>query len=154
MSDADDNANLTQRGGSGTQQQMQALIEAKGATRVQAAINVTNKRRREAKEGVSPTVTFVVKVVRNFLLGLPAAAGGCVWLWQEKVALAGRLLKADRGMVWGDMVAFVLPGLILLAGVGLLNPEPVEAFFRFLGFGGLIDKIIDRIPFLKAKAAP
>lgn len=142
---------MSDRGSSGTTQ-MNALLAEKSHTRVGAAIKVTVQRRQDVMADVSPTIQFVVKVVRKALLGIPATGGGCIWLWQEKMALAARLLKADRVMVWGDAVAFVPPTLIIFVGVAFLAPGETEAVARFFGLGGIIDKVIDRLPFLKAKS--
>lgn len=142
-------ANMTDRGSSGTRQ-MNAMIEEKGITRVQAAIDITHLRRHEARTGVNPTVLFVVGVVRNFVLGAPCVGMGFIFGYKAMVRLDKHL--TTEPVAWHDLIPFAPSLALLLAGFCFIAPGQMEGFARFLGLGGIIDKIIDRIPFLKPRS--
>lgn len=117
-------------------------------TRMQTAIIAAGAARRERLEGTSPEQRFWLGLVRNFVLGLPFAGLGFIWIYRAWTLLDQRLVKCECAMTFGDMRAFI-PGAILLAiGVAFLAPGQAEAVARFLGLGN----IIDRLPFLKPKA--
>ncbi len=125
-------------------------IPRTSGTRILRAIEDTSLARRERNEGVSPTARFWVGAIRNFLLGIPFTGLGFVWAYRAQQVLGDRLVKSEASMALGDLVAFIPAAAMLLVGVAFLAPGQTEAALRFLGLGN----VLDRLPFLKAKATP
>ena len=119
----------------GPQQARQA-----STTRIMRAVEATHARRVAAAEGVSPAALFWLGVVRNFVLGIPFTGLGFIWAYRE----AQRPVAAVA-----DLMRFVPAALMLVVGVAFLAPGQVESALRFLGLGG----IVDRLPFLRGKSA-
>jgi hypothetical protein len=116
---------------------------SKATTRVFKAIDETKLRRAARAEGVSPTTLFWLGVVRNFVLGIPFTGIGFVWAYK----VHGGFVKAGTPIRLADLPAYIPAGVFLLIGVAFLAPGQTEAALRFIGLGG----ILDRLPFLKAK---
>lgn len=120
-----------------------------GTTRLTQAIADTRDRKAAATEGASPVALFWLGIVRNFLLGLPLAGLGFVSIYRTQAQFATRA-AAEGGVHFHDLIPFLPGALLLLAGIAFLAPSQVEAVARFLGLGG----IIDRLPFVKTAPPP
>jgi hypothetical protein len=129
-------------------QTMKALQD-EGLSRGAAAIAATHERREDAKADVDPTVMWKWGIIRNFLLGLPLFGLGLVLTTLAFLRLEKHLAPPNESIAPHDLLAFILPALLILAGVAFIAPGPVETCARFLGLGGIVDKL----PFIKSKPA-
>jgi hypothetical protein len=134
-----------------TSQKMQALIADKGQTRLVAALQATKQRRQAAKADVHPLVEFWLGVVRNFVLGVPFTGFGFITAYKTSTRLDKHWTTAD--FAWLDLAQFIPAAILLLIGLLFLATSQCEAVARFLGLGGFVDKVIDRLPWLKGKEA-
>lgn len=114
-------------------------------TRIMRAIAETADKRAARREGASPTALFWLGIVRNFLLGIPFTGLGFVWAYRAGTRLEKHL--TTESFAWHDLPPFIPAAIMLLVGVAFIAPGQTESALRFLGVGG----IIDRLPFLKSK---
>lgn len=119
-----------------------------GTTRLTQAIADTRDRKASAQNGTSLVALFWLGVVRNFVLGLPLAGLGFLNVQGTLTQFSAH--TAAGGVHLHDLIPFIPGAALLLAGIAFLAPSQVEAVARFLGLGG----IIDRLPFVKAKDQP
>ena len=99
-----------------------------GATRQQHALRVE----RQAAATLNPTVALLFGVGRK-AVGLAA-----FWWGQDEVHAASKVQGLDK------YVTLALGVLVLLVGLVAIMPDVSMTVMRFLGLGGLVDKVLRR----------
>lgn len=116
------------------------------SSRLHTAIERTNARRAGQREGVNPTVVFVVGIVRNFVLGIPFTGLGFIWAYRVAAEIQKRhATEGAPSLQLSEFWAFLPAAAFLVVGSAFLAPGQVESAARFLGLGGIVDKL----PFLR-----